>query len=377
MIEAPVVVSNMDISKEPRMKGLFEKSVILERGGRKIGVIGVILSTTNTIAATEDLIFTNEVDAVRDEADRLTREEGVNIIVVLSHCGLDVDLEMAKKAGPNIDVIVGAHSHSFMWTGDNPPTSHKIWGEYPEVVIQSDGHRVLVVQAYCFTEYLGNLTVWFNDAGELIEFEGAPIHIDDTIIPDPAIVELFAPYKELVDAEAMVPVGKTLVDLSEKDCYTGDCNIGNLIVDAFVDYYVNLADKNEWSKGTVALLNNGGIRSELGIGEVTYGELKSVLPFDNTVDIFDLKGVYLWESLEHGVQETFRLLQISGLRVVADMAKQIGQRLVSVDVLCRECDIPEYLPLQLNETYRVITLSFLVGGSGGYDMFKNHKENHK
>lgn len=59
--------------------------------------------------------FLDEVETVNDEAKRL-KEMGVDIIIVLSHCGLDVDRTMAAKC-PLIDVIVGGHSHTFLYSG--------------------------------------------------------------------------------------------------------------------------------------------------------------------------------------------------------------------------------------------------------------------
>jgi 5'-nucleotidase len=67
------------------------------------------------LASTEKLKFLDEVETVNDEARRL-KAKGVDIIVVLSHCGLDVDRRMAAEC-PLIDVIVGGHSHSFLYTG--------------------------------------------------------------------------------------------------------------------------------------------------------------------------------------------------------------------------------------------------------------------
>jgi len=61
------------------------------------------------------LKFLDEVETVNDEAKRL-KEKGVDIIIVLSHCGLDVDRIMAAKC-PLIDVIVGGHSHTFLYSG--------------------------------------------------------------------------------------------------------------------------------------------------------------------------------------------------------------------------------------------------------------------
>lgn len=46
-LNAPVVVSNINDSLEPDIQGLYNKSVVVERNGKKIGIVGVILSTTN------------------------------------------------------------------------------------------------------------------------------------------------------------------------------------------------------------------------------------------------------------------------------------------------------------------------------------------
>ena len=69
-----------------------------------------------TIAKTEKLKFGDELEALDAEAGRL-KEEGVDIIVALSHAGLDVDLEVAK-ATKYADVIVGGHSHTLLYTGE-------------------------------------------------------------------------------------------------------------------------------------------------------------------------------------------------------------------------------------------------------------------
>lgn len=53
---------------------------------------------------------------MNDEARRL-KSRGIDIIIVLSHCGLDVDRIMAAKC-PLIDLIVGGHSHTFLYSGN-------------------------------------------------------------------------------------------------------------------------------------------------------------------------------------------------------------------------------------------------------------------
>lgn len=120
---------------------------------------------------------------MRREADKLNKE-GVNIIMILSHCGIDTDFKIAREAGSKVDVIVGGHSHSFMYGPDeNPPGPDKPEYNYPAVVKHNDGHNVLIVQASAFAKYVGNITVHFDDFGEAIEWFGQPIFLGPHVQP--------------------------------------------------------------------------------------------------------------------------------------------------------------------------------------------------
>lgn len=120
---------------------------------------------------------------MHSEAEQLQRA-GVNIILVLSHCGIDADLEIARSrdAGSKVDVIIGAHSHTFMYTGD-PPGPDTPEYDYPTVVEHNNGHKVLVVQASSFAKYVGDLTVYFNQNGEAMRWIGQPIFLSSQVEP--------------------------------------------------------------------------------------------------------------------------------------------------------------------------------------------------
>lgn len=135
------------------------------------------------IASTEKLRFTNESIAIRKEAAKL-KSEGVDIIIVLSHCGLDVDYIIAQNAGPDVDVIVGGHSHTFMYTtkpGERAPGPDRPGDKYPAVVTHADGHKVLIVQASAYLKYVGDITVYFDKKGRVVSWEGAPIFLDSNV----------------------------------------------------------------------------------------------------------------------------------------------------------------------------------------------------
>lgn len=139
------------------------------------------------IAPTERLRFHEETDAIRREALSLS-EQGVNIIIVLSHCGLAIDYQIARETAPFVDVIVGGHTHSFMYTAKNDeeapgPDKHKIEAAYPAVIETQDNHRVLIVQASSRLKYIGDLTVYFTDDGKVGAWDGNSIYLDSYIKP--------------------------------------------------------------------------------------------------------------------------------------------------------------------------------------------------
>jgi 5'-nucleotidase len=91
----PIVSCNIDATLEPTMQPLFTKSKILIRNGTQIGVVGVTTTFKSNWGRANVL---PEIENVKAEVENLT-EQGVKIIVVLSHCGLDVDREIAKFGG--------------------------------------------------------------------------------------------------------------------------------------------------------------------------------------------------------------------------------------------------------------------------------------
>ncbi|ETN67025.1 5' nucleotidase [Anopheles darlingi] len=378
-IASPVLLVNVDNSGEPEF-ARFTKSLVLERGGRRIGLIGVILSTTDTIANTGELVFQDEVETVRAEAEQLTAQ-GVDIIVVISHCGLDVDRVIAANVGPLVDIIVGGHSHSFLYTGDHPTIPMTPVAEYPTVIEQQPGgHRVLIVQASAYTKLVGDIVLYFDGQGIIQRWEGNPVYLANEIEPDAEIAAALLPWKVAVDEIGNRRIGATGVELQKATCGYGECNLGSLIADSMVAAFVPRAEPGQWTYAAVAVLAVGGIRVGLFRGDLAFKNLIEVLPFENGLVCFEMRGDHLIELLEYSVEKSWdddrfngaNMLQVSGLHVVYNVTNPIGDRVVSLDVLCHECAIPRYEPVHPFRKYRVITNSFLAGGGDGFTMFERY-----
>jgi 5'-nucleotidase len=373
----PTLLANIDDTDEPTIQGEYKKSMIIERSGEKIGIIGVILRTTNTIAKTGNLKFLNEAQSVKAEAEVL-KTQGVNKIIVISHCGLDRDREIARDGGPDIDVIVGGHSHSLLFNG-NPPLDNPA-ASYPVLVVQEEtNHTVLIVQASAYTKYVGNITLWFDGNGIVQNWEGNPVFLGNKVQQDTDVVRALTPWKEIIDQFAQRVVGKVYFDVSSSGCYQSDCLMGSLQADsmafsAFDEEYEN----DEWTWATIAITNAGGVRGTLVTGELTYSNLITTTPFENTCDRLEIQGKYLKEAFERPVAfESLSIFQASGIRVVYNMTKPSWERVQSLKVLCTKCEVPRYEEIEDETWYRAVINNFMLFSGNTLAIIRDNMRSHR
>nr|XP_014096986.2 apyrase isoform X3 [Bactrocera oleae]XP_036221523.1 apyrase isoform X3 [Bactrocera oleae] len=381
-INSPMLVANMDARDEPDMQGKYQKSIIIERSNRKIGVIGVILETTYDLANTGNLIFQNESAAIREEAQKL-KAQGANIIIAITHCGYNVDKLIAQHAADDVDVIVGSHSHTFLYTGDKLPGPDTPYGPYPTEVVHENGHRILIVQAAAYAKYVGNITVYFDDEGNVVDYSGAPIYMGSSVPQDSDIIEAMQPWKEIIDAQGSVVVGESIVELAMSTCSDSECNLGNYFCDAMVHAFAGLTPYSEmpWSNVSIGLINTGGLRVPLRKGTLTYAHLVTMSPFENVLTAFNLPGHKLLEALEFSVQpidinsnttNSPIYMQVAGLKITYNYNNPVGERVVNLKVRCANCAIPLYEDFDSRKIYRIVAPDFLAEGGGGFTMFRDY-----
>lgn len=217
----------------------------------------------------------------------------------------------------------------------------------------------------------------FDKDGNLLGWSGLPILMDYKIPEDPEMLRILDKYRPKLDSFVRDIAGYTKVELSN-ECAHGECNLGNLIADGLVHYYVRTNEYKGpgWTDAAIALINSGGIRQPIEIGNVSRFHLSTVLPFENGLLVVNVPGHILKEALERAVElyeeadNIKPFLQMSGMRVVYDLHKNVGNRVQSVDVLCSNCYIPIYEKLNMGQTYGIIIDRFLHAGGDGYTMFQ-------
>ncbi len=355
----PVLSANIRTAGDKNLAGRIRSSIVLTRGGRKIGIIGLTTEDTPTIAAPgPNVRFVKAETAVKPVVDRL-RREGVDVIIVLSHRGLVQDRALAA-AVEGIDVIVGGHSHSLLSN-----TVQNAEAPYPVMAKSPRGQNVVIVQAYAFTRYLGRIDVTFDRKGLPVEWKGEPIALTQGIPEEPRIAAEIAKLAVPLEAIRTQVIGASASDILQSNCRKEECLMGNLVSDAILE-------KTKHLGVTAVIQNGGGLRASIGQGEVTMGQVLTVLPFQNAIATMGLKGSDLLAALENGVSavetNAGRFAQVAGMRYVWDPAAAAGKRIVSVEM--RKPD-GSFAPLDPNAVYKLATNDFTRRGGDGYATFRD------
>ncbi|XP_072160266.1 apyrase isoform X1 [Bemisia tabaci] len=369
----PTVLSNVDCTKVPDLLKYLSKWIIVNKNGLRIGIVGYVAKMFPTLENTGDLIFEDEVEAT-NKAIKELRDHYVDVVVAISHTGYLEDVRVARQ-GLDADIIVGGHSHTFLYTGTPPLPSDKPAGPYPKVITQQSGRKVIIVQASAFSKYVGFLKVKFEKVAgqfQVSSWEGNPILLDKTVRTHPFIEEKLQPWRSDVEIIGSRVVGKTLVDLDATNavCHSGACTIGKLITDAMVHEYTKQREGRSWTRASVAVLHAGGIRTSIPHGNITFGNILTLLPFEDRFGIAELSGRHFKEILEFSVElHHSPFLQMSGVKATFDMTKPTGERVSDILVRCSDCSVPTYEPLLPYRYYRIIMSQFMYRYSV-YDQIK-------
>ena len=363
-VKFPVLGANVKTTPASKLGDRIKPSTVVEIGGQKIGIIGVVTTDTMVIANPgPNVSITDDVTAIEAEVPKL-KAQGVNKIIALTHVGYRRDLEVIAKI-PDIDVVVGGHSHTLLSN-----TDPKAEGPYPTWVDNPGGYKVPVVTAASYSKYLGDVVVDFDDNGVVKSAKGDPILIDKSFAPDATMAAKVAELAKPIDDLRKKVIGSSdgPIEGDRTVCRAKECSMGNLVADAMLD-----RTKNQGI--TIAFQNGGGLRASIAKGDVTQGDVISVLPFQNTLATFQLTGADVIKALENGVSQiddgAGRFPQVAGLKYSFDKSKPAGSKVSDVQVKTGDT----YAPIDPAKTYGVVTNNFMRAGGDGYAVFKTDGQN--
>lgn len=334
----PFLASNVVYADSGEL--FVENSFITEIGGVKIGMFGLSPVETPIVTHPKNVIgltFADPIETARAVVSKLRAE--ADIVLCLSHLGYDTDLKLAA-AVPGIDIIVGGHSHT----------------EVPEPKLVGGA---IVVQAGEWAKHLGVLEIEVVD-GKIDSFGGGLVAMDASrpnSAPDSGIETIIRKYNAALEDRMAQVVGHTKVALDGEraNVRTRTTNMSNLITDAL----------REASGADIVITNGGGIRASIPAGDITMGNVYTVLPFDNSLVVIELSGDKILAALEHGLSsypnQAGSFAQVSGLTLRFDPSKPAGSRILEVLVAGE--------PLDPDRLYTVATNDFMAAGGDGYVWF--------
>ncbi|CUU09614.1 5'-nucleotidase [Candidatus Kryptobacter tengchongensis] len=318
---------------DKRKGKLFVKPYIVKKLGKaKIGVIGLITPELFKLSLKEnlkDLELLNTERVLKQYINELKNKEKVDLIIALTHIGVNEDSILATKF-PEIKIIIGGHSHTVL--------------QEPKIV-----NNVIICQAGSRGEYLGYLEVSIDlDGDSVYSYKGKLIRVINGIVkPDETALKKVEELEKMVDKEFGQVIGKLEVDWKRN--FYGESNLGNWEADVM----------REFAKTDIAFQNSGGLRKDLPKGDIKVRDIWEINPFGNTFVVFEVDGKTLKNMIEWQASGKAELMQVSGLKIVIDSRKNIGERVVSIEVGGK--------PLDENKIYSIVTNNWVADHL--YDLF--------
>jgi 5'-nucleotidase len=352
----PLVSANVDVEQEPLLKGKIAPSAVLTVDGQKFGIVGCTTPDLPNISSPGPNVRMKDLQAsVQTAVDGLTKQ-GINKIIVVSHCGFNEEKNLATKLR-DVDLIVGGHSHTPLGTPalEGWPASR---GEYPTMVKDAAGQNVIVVQAWEWGKVLGHLKLSFDGKGKVTKIaEAKPIVIEASIPEDREVKALVTAFQKPILQLQNQEVGQAEVAIPREQS-NGESLMANVIADA-------MQATLKAQGAAVSFINQGGVRSSLEAGKITYGQAISVQPFNNTLVVLDVTGAELKQALEQGAGTGGQLTPSQGSSYRIDRSKPQGDRVSNVVVAGQ--------PLDPAKTYRVGLLGFTANGGDSLFAFRDAK----
>ncbi|MFF0490336.1 bifunctional metallophosphatase/5'-nucleotidase [Nocardia sp. NPDC004068] len=327
---------------------------VLDVGKHKIGVVGVVTSTTASIVMPEGIrgyTFGDEIDAINKSVPAL-RAAGAETIVALLHDGgaqqvqgpvdynacaniTPATAEMAKRTDPAVRVLVTGHTHQ----------------AYNCVL---DGK--VVTQAASYGRLISDITLRFHEG--TVDAKAVNRVVTRDVAPEPQATQLVDFFAGQAEPRGKRVIGTATAPLPNEPTPGGDSPLGDVIADSML---AALAPQ----QAVAAFMNPGGVRADLSGGPITYEQAYTVQPFGNQVVGVRLTGQQILALLEQQWDNPSKpgVLSVAGIGYSYDDAAPKGRKVLPDTVRIGG------QPLNPVAMYTVSTNNFLAAGGDGFTVF--------
>lgn len=332
----------------------YDDVVIKEVNGVKVGILGI--ATPETAYKTNPLNvvgldFGTKASIIADAqaAVDALKTQGANVIVALSHLGIDPTSDVKAtdiaEAVTGIDVMIDGHSHSTL-------------DKYEEF---NAAHKTKITSTGNYLESFGEVRISLDNENNVLDVKLGNVLTKNLTEEDAEIKGLIDGIKKGQEPILNEIVGETPIDLDgvRENVRSGHTNLGRLITSAMLDE----------TGADIAITNGGGIRDSIKAGQITKGNVIAVLPFGNYIVTKNVTGQDIIDALNATMAKlNGGFPHFAGMNVLTegyiDEAGKTRWRVVSIEV--------NGSPIDAEKMYTLATNDFMAAGGDNYTMFGNY-----
>jgi 2',3'-cyclic-nucleotide 2'-phosphodiesterase (5'-nucleotidase family) len=273
----PVITCNMYNLDGKKIRGLKDYD-IFNLNNLKILVTGVTPAFNDFYH-----LFNIHIEDPLKELKRVfTNIENIqyNLLILVSHLGLDADKDLAKRL-PNIDIIVGGHSHTAL----------------DESIVVDN---TIICQAGHYGDYVGELIINYDMKKNIIENYTSRLIPTKDFPEDQKIVDIINLNSELAIKNMSTPLYN--IDFNLNHSFTVESQIGNLLADGLRDFL----------NSELGIINSGVLNHGVERGIINKLLLHKMCPSPLNPTLVDIKGIDLLVTLEKSLLQEIQLKDGAG-----------------------------------------------------------------
>lgn len=331
---AKFISTNYDLTGP--LENLFLPYAIKEAGGKKIGIIGLNLNPKGMIADGNynGVKYLDAVKAANATAWHLKHNEKADLVVALSHLGYNgtpypKDIDIIGES-EDIDILIGGHSHTFLYPGDKRT-----------FVKNKNGRDILVAQTGKQGMNIGEITVDLDSLGKAPQYN--LISVDSRLDgkTDKNIEDIISKYRVSVDSLMAVKIGKSAQVMEQSSPE---------LINFISDFALAKGEELTGEKVDIAFMNKGSLRRALPKGNITLGMILMLQPFNNHLVVMDISG-----------DAILRAFDVMVNRGGDGISKGAYAEMDRQSKTCTKVTLNGE-PIDRNKTYRVATIDYLANG---------------
>jgi 5'-nucleotidase len=385
----PLLSANMVDKATGKIPNWARPYTIVRAGAARIGIIGLSTPDTPNVTMAANVVgldFTDPVPATIAAAKEL-RAQGVDAIIVIAHIGG----RCTNVSEPHDPSSCDRQQEAFRLLEALPPgTIDAFFAGHSHAQMRHVVNGIPAMQGLAYSREFSTLDLWVDTKNDRVTkydlrpltmicsfvYEGtdqcdprsAPAgaklvprqFLGKTITPEKQVAASIEPYLRRVASKRSERLGIRTAGRFIRS-YTAESALGNLLADAMA----------EATGADIGFMNSGGIRSDLREGELLYTDIFEVSPFDNFPTVVRLTGAQVQEMLRVAVGGMRGVMQVSGLKYVADIEKDAGKPAAERDRIV-SVTMASGAPLEPEKLYDVVMPDFIAsGGDGMADVMKN------